>query len=277
MSCADVRNRLVDLLYAELREEDRAVLSAHLEHCAECRAAWLELRSVSSALDRWTVAAPEAIAERVLATLAIREAEAARAQRPAMSVQHFLGFLLAGAAATAVSLLLVGSTHPEDTPLKLGLVGVLWTALYSGATFLTQHGRYRGLALAALLAAGLSVLFAPVLSMPAVIEACRRWLEAAQASVAPNGVIVLAGAVYAATPVFLASATVTRVWRGRILSDAVNLAGIYGLLLAPSVYLQCHPLALSLIAPWVAGVVLGSFLGSAAGVSVASRLRPVSA
>lgn len=35
-------------------------------------------------------------------------------------------------------------------------------------------------------------------------------------------------------------------------------------------------LALALIAPWVAVVVVGSAFGSALGVSVVSRLRPVS-
>ncbi|MBI2467696.1 MAG: zf-HC2 domain-containing protein [Candidatus Rokubacteria bacterium] len=292
MTCADVQARLVDLLYGELDEEallvdllygeldedNQASPSAHLERCADCGAAWLTLQSVSSALDRWTAPAPRGLAERALATLAAREAAAARAHNPGLAVSHVLGFLLAGAAAAAVSLLLISGAPPEQpTPLTVGLAGAVWAALYGGASFLAQHGRYRRLALAALIAAGVSVLGAPVLSMPAVIEACRRWLEAAQGSVALNGLIVLAGALYAAAPVSLSSAFVARPRPGGIWADAVRVASLYGLLLAPSVYLQCYTMTLSQAAPWVAGVLLGSLLGSTGGITVALRLRPASA
>jgi hypothetical protein len=272
VTCADVRAGLVDLLYAELDEENRAGVTAHLEGCPECWTAWLDLRSVASALDRWTVPAPRGITERVLAVLAIREAGAARAHSPTLAVPHLLAFLLVGAAAAGVSLLLSGGAPLRDeTSLKVALAGVLWTALYAIAGFLVQHGKYRRLTLAALIATGLSVLVAPVLSMPAVIEACRRWLEAAQGSVALNGAILLAGTLYAATPVFLSSAIVTGARPRGAAADVVRLAGIYGLLLAPSVYLQCHALALSLTAPWIAGVLLGSLLGSTGGLAAARR------
>ena len=278
MSCRDVRARLVDLLYAEVEDHDRASLTAHLEQCGECHAAWSELRSLSSALDRWTAPAPQGIAERVLALLAVREAGAARAQVRALALHHLLAFLLAGVAAAGLSLLLVvGGSHQEESPLEVGVVGALWTALYGVAGILTRVPRYRRLAFAALVAAGLSVLLAPALSMPAVIEACRRWLEAAQASVLLNAAIVLAGALYASTPVFLSGAVVTRVPRRGAVREALPLAGAYTLLLAPSVYLQCHALTLSLTAPWVAGVLLGSCLGSMGGVAVAARLRPATA
>lgn len=277
MRCADVQEKLIDLLYSELGDEDRAAVSAHLERCPECGAAWGDVRGIASALDRWTTPPAPGIAERVLATLAIREAEAARVG-VGRGVLHLLAFLLAGSAAAGVSLLLLGGgSHAEDTPLKVGLAGVVWTALYTGAGFLTQHGRYRRLALAALIAAGLSVLLAPVLSMPAVVEACRRWLEAPQGSVALNVVLLLAGAAYASTPVFLSGAIITRAQPAGIASEAVRLAGAYGLLIGPSVYLQCQTLTLSLLAPWLAGLLLGSFLGSAGGVAAAFRLRPVSA
>lgn len=278
MNCQDVRARLVDLLYAELPEEDHAGVSRHLEQCPDCQAAWLELRAVSSALDRWTAPAPRGIAERVLATLAIREAAAARAQGPVAGVMHLLGFLLAGAGAAALSLLLLGGgAHPGDTPLKVGLVGAAWTALYGSVAFLARHGRHRRLALAALIGAGLSVLLGPVLSMPDVIEACRRWLEAAQVSTSLKLVLLLAGTLYGAAPVFVSGAIVTRTRPSGMMLDGLQLGGAYGLLIAPSVYLQCHALALSLIAPWVAGVLLGALVGSTLAVSVASRLRPVSA
>ncbi len=278
MRCADVRDRLIDLLYLELGDEDRAGVCAHLEGCPDCQAAWREVRAVAAALDRWTAPPAHGIAERVLATLAIREAEAARSERPAMALRHLVGFLLAGAGAAILSLLLLGgSQHEADTPLKVGIVGAIWTVLYGGAGVFLRHRRYGRLALAALIGAGLSVLLGPVVSMPAVIEACRRWLEAGQASVALNVVLFLAGTLYGSAPVFVSGAIATRARPTGSLPDAARLGGAYGLLVAPSVYLQCHALALALIAPWVAGVLLGAFAGSALGVSVASRLHPASA
>jgi len=280
MNCTDVRAELVDLLYGELEEHERTGASAHLERCADCRPAWVELRSVAAALDRWVVPAPRGIADRVLARLAIREAAAARAHGAGPALPHLLGFLLAGAAAAGVSVLLIaGAPVPHEglSIPKVGLAAAVWAALYGGAGFLTQHGRYRRLAAAAAVAAGLSVLAAPVLSMPAVIEACRRWLEAAEGSVVLNGLIVLAGALYAAAPVWFSGAIVARPHPGGIMPDALRLAGVYGVLLAPSVYLQCHAVALSLVAPWVGGVLLGALLGSAGGVAVASRLHPAPA
>lgn len=278
MTCSDVCTRLVALLYDEVDDDDRASLAAHIEQCGECRAAWSELRSLSSVLDRWTAPTPMGIAERVLAALALREARVARAHAATLGFQHLIAFVLAGALAAALSLLLVaGGSHQDESPLKLGLVGAFWTALYGGVGLLTRFGRYRRLALVAGVAAGVSVLAAPVLSMPTVIEACRRWLEAAQASVALNAAIVLAGALYAATPMFFSGAVGTRVRPGRVVHEALSLAGVYALLLAPSVYLQCHALTLNLTAPWVAGVLLGTCLGSVGGVAVAARVRPVAA
>jgi len=282
LKCSEVQSSLVELLYEEIDAEARAHLLAHLNGCGECQERWSHLQALSAAVDRWTTPPhPRGIAERALVRIAserAREREAAEVYQPAMAIQHLLAFLLAGAAAASLSLLLVaaGSLH-EESPLKIGAVGALWTALYGAVGFLTLHGSHRRLALAGLIGAGLSVLFAPVLSMPAVIEACRRWLEAAQASVLLNAAIVLAGALYASTPVFLSGAVITRVPRGGAVHEALPLAGAYLLLLAPSVYLQCHTLTLSLTAPWVAGVLLGSCLGSMGGVAVAVRLRPVAA
>lgn len=275
MNCPDVQARLVDLLYGELPAEDCDAVTIHIERCPGCWAAWLEVRATASALDRWTPPTPAGIAERVLATLSVREAKAARAHAATTGLLHLFAFLLAGATAASVSLLLLGGgMHPEDTPLKVGLVGALWTALYGGVLFVTREGRYRRLALAALIAAGLSILFAPILSMPVVIEACRRWLEAAQSSVVLNMAIVLAGGLYAGAPVLASGAALVRTGRVATWADAGCLAAVYGLLLGPSVYLQCQTLTLSLTAPWVAGMLLGTFVGSFGGISIASRLRP---
>lgn len=272
MTCREASDRLVDLLYAELDDHERAAMAEHLEGCAQCRVASKELRGLSAVLDRWTAPAPKGITERVLATLAIGEAEALRAQAPIVGLQHLGAFLVAGAGASALSLLLTAGTSVDHSPLDVGLLGALWTALYCAAGLLTRFGRWRAVVVSAVTAVALSIVLASALSMPVVIEACRRWLEAAHASVALNAAVVLAGALYGSVPVFLSSAIVSGGSR-RIASGAIRLAAMYALLLAPSVYLQCHPLTLSLTVPWVAGVLLGSWLGSVGGMAVAVRWR----
>ena len=278
MTCPETQGSLVDLLYEELDAERRAAVVEHLGGCRGCRERWDDLRALSAVADRWAAPPPpRGIAERALARVTAeraREVETSWGEWPVVALQHLLGFLLAGAVAASASLLLVaGGAHEGETPLKLGLVGAAWAALYGAAGCLTQHPRYRRLALAALVATGLSVVLAPVLSVPALVEVCRRWLEAAQASPLLNAALVLAGLLHTAAPVFVSSASVGRARAGEVAGDSLRLAGVYGVLLAPSVYLQCQALTLGLTAPWVAGVVLGSWLGSIGGVSVAARRR----
>ena len=272
---------LVDVVYEEGGTEERDRVLAHLEECRECRERWSQLHAALAAADRWEVPSPpRGIAERAFARVATdwaREARSSAGDPPVVAFLHLLGFVLAGAAMAGLSLLFASvAREGAEHPLKLGLVGAVWTALYGGAGLLALYGRYRRLALTALIGSGLSVLVAPLLSMPAVIEICRS-LEVAQASVVVDAALVLAGAMYAATPVFLVGATVVRARPRRVVADAVGLAVVYALLLCPSVYLQCQALELSLIASWVAGMLVGSWLGSVGAASIASRLRPLSA
>ena len=113
--------------------------------------------------------------------------------------------------------------------------------------------------------------------MPAVIEASRLWIEAAEASSLLHAVLLMAGVLYASTPALVSSLAVTRTPRSTVLKDATLLAVIYALLVAPSVCLQCQHLALSLTAVWVAGMAVGAFLGSLSGVLLGTRLRPMTA
>lgn len=277
---------LIDVVYDECATEDHGRVLAHLEECRECRKQWAELRAVLVAADRWAIpSASPGIAERALARVASERARSSPADRPPILLQHPLGLLLLGAAAASLSLVLVSTGVHEEaaSPLMIGLVGVLWTVLYGSVGRLTLHRKYHHVALAAMLGSGISLIVTPVLSMPAVIEASRRWIEAAEASSLLNVTVLLTGVLYASTPAFASSLTVTRASRftrasrSAVLSDATWLAGIYALLVAPSVCLQCQHLALSLTVAWVAGMLLGAFLGSLSGVSLGTRLRPMTA
>lgn len=274
MKCPET-TALVDVLYEECASEDRGRILTHLETCQECQEQWSRLRAVLAAADRWAAPSPTpGISERALARIAAERARSSPADRPLIASQHLLGFLLFGVAAASLSLLLSSGVHEEGvSPLTIGWVGVLWTALYAGVGLLTLHGKYRRPALAALVGSGISLLATPMLSMPAVIEASRRWVETAQASSLLNGAVILAGVLYASMPVLVAGATTVRGSRSTVLADAARLAGLYALLIAPSVCVQCQHVALGLTVAWVAGMLPGAFLGGLVGASLSARLR----
>ena len=59
MQCAHVQLRLVERLYGELDEVDRAAIDEHLASCAACRQHAAALQETAGALDRHTVELPE--------------------------------------------------------------------------------------------------------------------------------------------------------------------------------------------------------------------------
>ena len=139
---------------------------------------------------------------------------------------------------------------------------------------LAQQERCRRLGLTALAGTGLSLLLAPVLSIPAVIEACRQWLQAAQGSPSLNLLLFVTGVVYTAGPVLASGVMVKRSGGGGVLGRGLRLSGLYGLLIAPSIFLQCLPLAMSVTAPWMAGALVGIFAGSIGATWVRGPLAP---
>ena len=150
MNCGQARDLLIDLLYEELDADNRASVVAHLEACASCRLDWRRLQALATAADRWSAPpAPRGIAERALIRVS---AEERGVPATVSSSTALVWRLLAGGAAALVSLVLVAGITGRPAPsLRLGLIGVVWTILYSGVLLAGSHPRLRGLARACLL------------------------------------------------------------------------------------------------------------------------------
>ncbi len=276
MDCQDAREWMIDRLYGELPGESEAQLEDHLVGCEACRGEWDRLRAVATALDGWTAPPPPVgLTERVLARLARARAETAERRLPVVRMERAIAAVLSGAVAAGISLLLVsGATPGWVSPLELGLLGALWAMLYGGAFVLAHSTGFGTLARAALTGAGLSLILVPLLTIPGVVEACRRLAETVAAGSGPAGLaIALGAAIYTAVPVLIGGA----LFGGRTgrVTDGLLLGALYGLLIAPAVFLQCLPLPLNVTALWMAGAILGAALGGQLAVRVPRwRLAP---
>jgi hypothetical protein len=267
----------VDLLYDELGPAERRLLLAHLQSCEDCCAERGALQAIVATADRWTVpAASGMFAERALGRVLAERGgtlETARVPSSGSTLQRLLEILLVGTGAASVSLLLVsGGLHEAATPFKLALVGAIWAVLYAGAMVLTHWSRYRHLAIAALMAAGGSVVLAALLPVPTIVHAFQHWLESAQGAPLLNVLLLLAGLLYMGIPAFVAGMVLCRGRTAAVVDSTVRLAAVYIVLVGPLAYLQCEHLAVSLAAPWVVGIVLGAGFGSLSGLVLAGRL-----
>lgn len=230
---------------------------------------------MAATADRWS-APPlvRGIAERALARIAVERARAAarrEVERSAPAVVRHVGL---GAAAALGSLLLVGGTvDRQAAPLTIGVLGVVWTVLYAGILLTRSHPRLRPVAGPALAGAGIMVLLAPPLAIPSVVEACARWVRAVPESGVAGTVLVLVAAGYTAGPLMLGAVTAGRAVGARSLAEGATLSGVYALLIAPAVYLECAALPLDVMALWMAGAVLGAALGGPAGLRMSGWLR----
>ncbi len=275
MECREVEAALVDLLYEELAADDRSRLLAHIEGCRECGERWSRLRGFAAAADRWEAPPPSrGIAERALARVTSERAREAARQGAELSSWGVLRHVCLGAAAALVSLLLVaGTVERQAAPLTIGVLGVVWTVLYAGVLLTKSHPRLQPVAGPALAGAGITLILAPPLSIPSVVEACERWVRAAPESGVFAMVLVLFAAGYTAGPLMIGALTFGRPGRRPRIAEEAALSGVYALLIAPAVYLECAALPLDVTALWMAGAILGAALGGPAGLRVGSWLR----
>ena len=191
-----------------------------------------------------------------------------------LSSSGVLRHVCLGAAAALVSLLLVaGTVGRQAAPLTIGVLGVVWTVLYAGVLLTRSHPRLQPVAGPALAGAGITLILAPPLSIPSVVEACERWVRAAPESGVFAMVLVLFAAGYTAGPLMIGALTFGRPGRGPRIAEEATLSGVYALLIAPAVYLECALLPLDVTALWMAGAILGAALGGPAGLRVGTWLR----
>lgn len=268
MNCGEVQNRLIDNWYGELADNEVTQVRGHLEECEACRKEASLLHALSSALDRWEIpATPPRLAEQVIARLG-QEAEATA--RRAFATRAVLPFLFGAGAAALALLLLAGpaTEHGITTPLAFGLLGALWTVLFGGSFLVAFEvtSQVKLLARTALLAAGLTLLFTPVLSIPTVVEACQSWLGGAKGSIPLNLLLFLTGSLYTAVPVFLASFALGRDGEGPPARPGFGSGLLYLLLIAPAIALECASLTLGIMATWLAGALAGAVAGGPAGL-----------
>jgi hypothetical protein len=277
MECREVEAALVDLLYEELSAGDQSRLLAHIEACRECGERWSKLRALAAAADRWEAPSPSrGIAERAIARVASERAREAARQATEPSSARVLRHVGLGAAAALVSLLLVaGTVGRQAAPVTIGVLGVVWTVLYAGVLLMKDHPRLRSIAAPALAGAGITLILAPPLSIPSVVEACERWVRATPESGAFTMVLVLFAAGYTAGPLMIGALTFGRPGRVPGIVEEATLSGVYALLIAPAVYLECAELPLDVTALWMAGAILGAALGGPAGLRLRGwRQRP---
>jgi len=270
VSCQEVQALLIDDLYGELPPEVSLRIQTHLTGCEACRRTRSAFQALSSALDRWeTPAVPSGLGERTIARL-VQGAEVAP-QRGLLSAARdpFLP-LLFGSAAAVVALLLTAGEMPKaiGTPLSFGFLGALWSALF-GAAFLfvlSGKGRTRSPAGVALLAAGFTLLFTPLLSIPEIVEFCQAWAQGTHGSLPFDLLLFAAGMLYTAFPVFLAGLLLGRQVDGQPFTTGLRGSLLYLLLFAPAVYLQCASLSLGIMATWIGGALSGALTGAPAGL-----------
>lgn len=271
MNCQDAREWMIDRLYGEPPGELETRLESHQAGCEACRGEWDRLQALAAALDGWTDPSPPAgLTERVLARLARKRAETAERRLPVVPLERAIGAMLAGALAAGISLLLVsGATPGWVSPLELGLLGALWTMIYGGAFILAQSVGFGALGRAALTGAGLSLILVPLLTIPGAVEACLRLAKVVVGMSGPEGLaIALGAAIYTAVPVLVGGA----LFGGRTgrVTDGLLQGALYGLLIAPAVFLQCLPLPLETTAAWMAGALAGAALGGLGTTKVSS-------
>lgn len=263
MNCSEVQSLLVDLLYEEVDAEERSRLWAHLEACVKCGERWSRLRALSAAADRWTPPAlPRGIAERALVRVAAERAREAKQARAEFSPVQVLRRILLGAGAALASLLLVtGIVGPQVPPLTVGALAVVWTVLYAGVLLLACHERLRRITRSALAGAGVALILVSPLSIPTVVEACTRLVRAAPGSAVYALALLLFAAGYTAGPLLAGGLVFGRSRVSAGPAEGTKLSLLYALLIAPAVYLQCLPLPLNVTAVWMAGAILGAWVG----------------
>ena len=284
MDCSTLQEKWLELLAGRLAGAEGRLLQDHRNACPACEKEASALEAVWVSLDTLeSVETPGALRESALSRVhGLLEQELGGAQRPGLRLSKLLLAVLAGIALAGLGL---WSLH-QQVDLKVLPLAITaacaawWTGLFAlASSLILGQYRYRALRLgpvSAIGAASAGLLLVAALFFPR-LELASFW----QASALGAGFTALAGlggsylafgALYAMVPTLAVSLYFGRSLCSDWLRHGVVSSVVFLLLIAPSLYVQCCYVSLSLAAFLTFGMALGSFGGTLGGLGVC-RLR----
>ncbi len=287
MKCTEMQKALIAELAGSLQAQMRESLHAHLQECAVCRDAALELRRTWIAMDRLQEQPVPVSVERAILQQA-REAVAAEHQslfsvlrgwlldwrNPVLPI--LMGLLTTTVFALVLALHMDLSLIP---PLGLTVAGAMWTGLFAIVFYLFSTGMrrrehsWRFLAQTSLVAIGIFFLITVFSPLPHSVRFCSRFslTQPLMERLSIGGTYFVFGIFYAMIPMGIGAFVAA----GRIAGNPLlrgSLAGaVFMSLLAPAIFLQCAPFALGVVLGWFGGALAGSLLGGALGYWLRDR------
>ncbi len=288
MTCEQTQKEMPAYLAGGLHERTKASMEDHLEHCARCAAELGQLRGVWQVLDQWHEEASPAFLGASLSEQAHSAAQEARKQsfvaelkRLGSILEPLVPFGMGLATAIASGVILSSRLNLENVShLALTTAGALWTALYGVVFYLFMLGTKKGIASwkfmaqASLVAVGIFFLLTAISPLPSSLRFCSnyRLTQPFIERLSVAGSFFVFGGLYAMIPMGIASyLSATRRAPGPLLRGSMA-GGVFVLLLAPSIFLQCAPFALGTLVGWFGGALVGSVIGGSIGYWVRFRL-----
>jgi hypothetical protein len=285
MTCEQIQQYLTTYFSRELSQAQRIRIENHVEDCTRCSAELHETRQAWQALEDWndepvpmdlalsiTKKAHAAVTPEVSSSTTGKVFKwwhpGASGSIPVMP----LGLGLAAAFLTAV---IIGTRSDYELlhPFALIAAGALWVVMYGLIFSLfsigqkSGHTRWKFLAQAALVAGGMFLLLTYVSPVPDSITFCSSYYltQPFIERLSIGGSYFLFGGLYALIPMGIAAFfSVHRKEKSPLLHGSIA-GGLFALLLAPGIIMQCAPFALGVLLGWFGGALVGSIIGGALG------------
>ena len=294
MTCDEVSPELFSLISNQLNEREAQQMQAHLSTCPDCRAEYQSLNLIWEGLSTVEmVEVPEDLRKRTLNRI-YSEAEKTKSVISSSGLS-FGRAVTAGVAGVLLTLFYIGllTQKISFTGISVGqvvVVAVIWSGISISvcAGFLGRY-QWRGVDLhftagVGLIAAGIVFIGAvgcPDLTLLALFGQSRLSEMILQRLGNVGGYFVF-GLLGALIPTLLVSISLIGVgakfgikYRGLRLKNGLAGAGVFVLLISPSIYFQCAPAAFGvsiLTLSWIAGMLIGAVAGVLSGLSLVPYL-----
>ncbi len=281
MTCTEIQQRMLASILDGAEPGHDAAVKAHLADCTGCRSALREMTVAWQALEtlpEYPVPpstkravlrrAREAVAPPGRALLSGLRAWLLDWRNPVLPI--LMGLLTTSVFALVLELHMDLSLIP---PLGLTLAGAMWTGLFALVFYLFSMGMrqrehsWRFLAQTSLVAIGIFFIITVFSPLPHSVRFCSNFnlTQPLMERLSIGGAYFVFGVVYALVPMAIGAFVAAGRYAGHPLLRGSLAGGVFMLLLAPAIFLQCAPFALGVVLGWFGGALLGSLIGGALG------------